>query len=204
MGRGLYIALALVGFFVACNGPADNTAGDAGPGSSGSAGGDGGGIESSGGSSGTTGSDGGVSDSGGMGGVAGIDGNGGAAGQGESNPGSVLCGDQQCDLANNDCCYDQNYYQQGWFTCFDREIGASGCVWGVVLHCDGASDCPDGQRCCGNWGPFGGPPVPYSGIQCAAGCDAFDFEFCDPADPDPCSKPNSTCEPAYIGLHECH
>jgi hypothetical protein len=70
------------------------------------------------------------------------------------------------------------------------------CALEVGASCDGAEDCPSGQRCCAQF-----QPVRYTSISCSETCDQSDqFELCHPGEA--CTDPDDVCRRSLIVPHD--
>ncbi len=174
-----------------------------------STGGSGTGGSSTGGSS-TGGSGTGGSSTGGSGtGGSGTGGSGtggfGTGGAGGSATVSIHCGNSACTGPSQICCASRDGFTTPTsYSCIGAQdpctCSNAGCM-AAQLHCDGPSDCPSNEVCCGTLTNEG-----YSTTECAASCAGNNHVvICQPNDPVISCTGGRSCRPSQFlsGYYYC-
>jgi hypothetical protein len=153
--------------------------------------------QSASGQSGQSGQGGGVGGDGGTAGAGGeAPGAGGSAGAGAGTTGTFACGATACK-AGTECCVSAAGGSAGAPTFGCKAVDSEECKTGwPPTFCDDATDCPDGQLCCGKPACSCG----YEERRCQVGACTEGFEACVPGGS--CSSPELTCKATLDAAEE--
>lgn len=214
---GSIVAAAVVGCSFDFDAPFDESGGGGMPASSSSGAGTGGSSTGGGGSTVASSATGGGHGAGGRGGgSAGGGGTGGEDGSGGAGGAlvTVPCGESPCTFdpaEGGGCCWDQRQaHAPPRGDCLASGPGDACLTEAPIeereafIQCDDASDCDDGQVCCGAFASASGINA-YAVVACADACEGGDFLFCDPLDPEGCPA-GDECQPSSVlpdGYHVC-
>jgi len=112
-------------------------------------------------------------------------------GSSDAGPGRVICASSSCTLPEHGCCITTRSF------CIDVDDVA---CRGLLVHCDGTSDCALGQSCCATVADAG-----VTSFECKDTCNAPEYvTLCDPTDPNECGTCRAASAPLPQEYFQCY
>jgi len=109
----------------------------------------------------------------------------------DARAGRVACASNPCTLPEHGCCITTRSF------CID--VGEVACR-GMLVNCDGTSDCPSGKSCCATVVDAG-----VMSVECKDTCTApQQITLCDPTDPSECGDCRAASAPLPQEYFRCY